>query len=313
MDKKRTGLILKLLFSALALGIIFSQIRVQALAGVFSSANIALIGAGLALAVLQQAVNAWKIVLLLPGAKIDFSYVLFTNFAANFFRLVVPTDLGAELGRGYYISRKTGSAAAVFSAIVLDRYQGFLAQVAVMGGAALLWGEAVWAGIGAAALLCALVLAAAQMLLFRIPGLPQPRLLWLARITAAAIKVSTALREFRGRKLRVAGVTAVSILCQCLVVLMIVAVSRAYHEPLLFREAAVISLLVSIGFILPVSLAGLGIVEGIFAGMFGYFMHHQETGLAVSLSLRAMAVILALPGVFFIVFEDRLLKKGLHA
>ena len=118
-------------------------------------------------------------------------------------------------------------------------------------------------------------------------------------------KLSAPLRGFRAMPLRLFAAGVLSIFYQCLLVLMIVMVADAYRATLSFHQAAVIAFLSTIGFMLP-SLAGLGIIEGIYTGLFVFFSQQQETGLTVSLSLRFFAILLALPGVLFFIHQGRI-------
>jgi uncharacterized protein (TIRG00374 family) len=312
MTKKRIVFAAKLIISIAAFAVIFSQLNLKSIAAAISSAKISLLVLAFLLSLVQPALNALKIKLLLPGSKVEYHYVLFANFALNFFRLTIPSDAGAELGRGYYLSKRTGSPAAAFSAIVLDRYFGFCSQVFVVSVVSLVFGfadnAAFWRQVGlfaAAVLLFAVVM---PILFYRIPVIKRSARKGFVRITSAIAQLSESLHVFRTMPLRLVLAGAMSVISLCLALLMIVTLSAAFHEPLHFREASLIMFLSSIACFLP-SFAGLGFVEGIFAGMFYYFSIHQEIGFTVSITLRFFSIALALPGVFFFIAEDRLLKK----
>jgi uncharacterized protein (TIRG00374 family) len=312
MTKNKLFFAIKLIASITACAIIFSQLKIQSIVSAISAANPSLLGLAFLLALVQPALNALKIKVLLPGSTIGYHYVLFTNFASNFFRLTIPTDFGAELGRGYYLSKRTGSSAAAFSAIIIDRYFGFCSQVLVASVVALVFGlsssSVVWTRVGVFAGVCFLIAAGAPSVLFRSPVARLFAKMKPGRIVSAGVKLSEALKVFSDRPFRLAAAGAVSIVSQCLSLLMIVVLSAAFHTSLHFREAAVITFLSTAACLLP-SFAGLGFVEGIFAGMFHYFSLHKEIGFTVSLTLRLFTIILALPGVFFIIAGDRRSKK----
>ena len=147
------------------------------------------------------------------------------------------------------------------------------------------------------------------VLFYRIPVVKRSERKGLVRITSALAQLSESLQVFRTMPLRLVLAGALSVISLCLALWMIVALSAAFHESLHFREASLIMFLSSIACLLP-SFAGLGFVEGIFAGMFYYFSIHQEIGFTVSITLRFFSIALALPGVIFFIAEDRLLKKN---
>ena len=74
-----------------------------------------------------------------------------------------------------------------------------------------------------------------------------------------------------------------------------------------FHEAAALTLSSTVSFIIPFTVAGVGVIEGIYAGLFALFSLQKEIGVAVSLTTRAISMLLALPGVFFFIYGDRLL------
>jgi uncharacterized protein (TIRG00374 family) len=312
MRKKRLLFIFKIIASLVAIGVIFWQIDLRSFVQAFSRANAALLCLVFLLALMLQAVNAIKIKLLLPGLPIGFRYILLTNFVATFLRLTIPTDLGAELGRGYYFSRKTGSPAASFSAIVLDRYSGLFSQCAVLAGAALLFGltghDRFWISIGIAASSGALLMAGLLVVFSRLPVIKRSSRKGFIRITHALSRFSDYARRFRAMPLRVIAVALISIGSHCATLIMIMVTSAAYHVSLQFHEAAAIALSSTIGFVVPVTVAGLGIIEGIYAGLFALFSLQKEIGVAVSLTMRVIALLMALPGVLFFIYGDRLVK-----
>jgi uncharacterized protein (TIRG00374 family) len=312
MTKKRIFLLAKIVISIAALAIIVSQLNIKSITTAISSANSSCLALAFLLALALPALNALKIKLLLPGSKIEYHYILFTNFASNFIRLTIPTDIGAELGRGYYLSKRTGSKAAAFSAIVLDRYFGFCSQILVVSVVSLVsyftTDSVFWKQVGIAAVAILLIAVAMPILFCRLPVIKRSEKKGFVKLTSAIAQLSEALLEFRTRPLRLGLAGALSVIALCLGLAMIITLAAAFHESLAFREASVIAFLTTIACFLP-SFAGLGLVEGIYAGMFYYFSLHQEIGFAVSIASRLFAIVLAIPGVLFFIAEDRLLQK----
>jgi glycosyltransferase 2 family protein len=313
MKKKHIFLAVKLLLTLIAIAIVFSQIDMKSVITLFSSANILFLVAALLVNFLLIVLNAFKIRILLPGHTLGIPYIALTNCAANIFRFMVPTDIGAELGRAYYFNRKIGSSAASFSAIIIDRYTGLFAQVAVMTAASLTaviaGGTSFWTRlciVGAIGVVCLIIF---PLLFFRLPAIKQSSKRGLRRLTGVLSQLSSALVAFRSMPLRLAAAAAIALLYHGGVLLMIMAVSRAFHTSISFPQAAVITVVASLGFIVP-SLAGLGITEGVYAGMFGYFLNDKEIGIAVSLSIRVITVITMIPGILFFLSGEKAMEKA---
>jgi uncharacterized protein (TIRG00374 family) len=308
MHKKRLFFILKLIATGFAVGLLFYLIDMKSFFTAISSADFGFLSLAFLIGCALPVINAIKIKLLLPGSAITVRYIIFTNFAAMFLRMTIPTDLGAELGRGYYFSRKTGSAAMAFSAIVLDRYSGLFSQMVVFAAASLFFGisggSVFWIRLGAGATAAGVLLA---VFIIRRSGRKG-----FVRITGALARFSEYAQKLRSMPLRVVVVAAISIGCHCLILLMVMITSAAYHVSLPFHEAAAISLSATVSFVIPVTVGGLGIVEGIYTGLYALFSLQKEIGLAVSLTMRVMTMIMAFPGALFVIFGERLIpgKRG---
>ena len=315
MQKKRLFFILKLIASGIAIGLLFCLIDLKSFFTAISLADYRFLAIAFLIGCATPAVNAIKIKLLLPGSAITIRYIVFTNFAALFLRFTIPTDLGAELGRAYYFRRKTGSAATAFSAIVLDRYFGLFSQVLVFGAASLFSGisngSLFWVRFGMSAVAAAVLLAGFLIGLSFLPAIKKSSRKGFTRISDALARFSRYAHELRSMPWRVFAVAGISIGFHCLTLLMIMITSAAYHLSLPFHEAAAISLSATVSFVIPVTVGGLGIVEGIYTGLYALFDLQKEIGLAVSLTVRVMAMIMALPGALFVIYGERIIPgKG---
>ena len=311
MQKKRLFFILKLVASGIAVGLLFYLIDMRSFLKAVALADFRLLVLAFIIGCAIPAFNAIKIKLLLPGSAITIRYIIFTNFAALFLRFTIPTDLGAELGRAYYLGRKTGSAATALSAIVLDRYFGLFSQVIVFGAASLFSGisngSLFWTRFGLFAVGGGILLAGFLIALSCLPAIKKSSRKGFVRITGALARFSEYARTLRSMPRRVAAVTGISIGLQCVNLFTIMITSAAYHLSLPFHEAAAISLSATVSFVVPVTVGGLGIVEGIYTGLYALFALQKEIGLAVSLTMRVMAMILALPGVLFVMYGERII------
>ena len=175
MQKKRLFFILKLVASGIAVGLLFYLIDMRSFLKAVALADFRLLVLAFIIGCAIPAINAIKIKLLLPGSAITIRYIIFTNFAALFLRFTIPTDLGAELGRAYYLGRKTGSAATALSAIVLDRYFGLFSQVIVFGAASLFFPVFQTDRCSGPGLDCSRLVAASSLRAFSSPSLVYPQ------------------------------------------------------------------------------------------------------------------------------------------
>jgi uncharacterized membrane protein YbhN (UPF0104 family) len=304
MKKKYLSLFVKLLLSGVAIAIVAIKIDLRSVLSLFPRADLLLLIIALLLAFVQIVINAVKIRTLLPGCGIGIGYIALTNCAANIFRFMVPTEIGAELGRAYYFNKKTGSAAASFSAIIIDRYTGIFAQVAIMTGVsfvtALRGGAPFWSRLALIGAVGVIALIAAPLLLSLLPPVKQSSRNGFRQVTGALAQLSGALSAYRKAPQRLGAAVGIALVYHCLVLVMIICTGKTFNVTLEFEQAALLTVVSSLGFFIP-SLAGLGITEGVFAGIFGFFLHERETGVAVSLALRVVMAIVMVPGVVFFI------------
>lgn len=78
-----------------------------------------------------------QLVLRVQGIRLFFSGAYYVNMIALFFNNVLPSSMGGEVARGYYLYRNADNNVAVFSSVIVDRLFG-LASLAIMGLSAIL-------------------------------------------------------------------------------------------------------------------------------------------------------------------------------
>jgi uncharacterized protein (TIRG00374 family) len=255
-------------------------------------------------------VSAWKWRILLLGHGIDFSLVDLSRwyFTAAFFNAFLPTNIG---GDGYRLLKTydnpKGKARAL-SALLLERITG----VITLGGLGYLAALIVWWRIGNALAGSLAVIgtfsgigAIAMLLLIWRVGLIGP--LGRIRILQTIVdKSAEVISDWRGQVGRMAAVMALSLIFHVIRIGFIWLLIYALGTPVDSVELTVALFAVEVAAMLPISIGGIGVMEGSFVYVMSSFGLNSEAGLAAMLVLRVLTLLLALIGAVLYLAENRI-------
>lgn len=215
----------------------------------------------------------WREILRTNGIERGFWDLLALVFVGLFFNNFLPTSVGGDLVRGYYTSRSRGGMAASYAALLVERALGFITLAALAGGAAgaaLVLGSPVPQSLLALVLALGLVLTLVGTIVFAWRGWRR----WVMRLVGAntrAVRLAEAfwgaLDLFRRADTPRAWIVLNSMALQIIAVLFHVACARAVG---LDTPAVVLFLVVPASVLmsmLPVSINGLGVREGVLVGL----------------------------------------------
>lgn len=298
--------LLRIGVSATLLIIVLSQINLARLAQTLSEADLSLYAAALGLGMIGVALRAWrwKVLLDAVGAHAPFRKLLYLYFIGAFFNAFLPTGFGGDVVRVLEFGPGADKATAAGTTIV-DRLTGFimlfaLALVALPFALSLVpgWLLGLIGALALAVLLGSLLLFEGNLLrrvtgalTSRLPGRLQFLSLsgdgWLARMYA----VITACG--RGAVLRALGVSLVFNSVLLFAAWLLAGAFRLNVTPptlLVFVPVATASLL------LPISVSGLGVREGIYVLLFAQVGVRQEQALAFSFAYYSIDLVAGLLG-----------------
>ncbi|MGI9509386.1 MAG: lysylphosphatidylglycerol synthase transmembrane domain-containing protein [Geminicoccaceae bacterium] len=289
--------------------LIISWIDWQAFLATLENADYRLVALVFVLSVIGIVVSAWKWQFLLDAHGISFPLTSLVRwyFIAAFFNAFLPTNIG---GDGYRLLKTydnpKGKARAV-GAILLERITGVL-TLGFMGYLAAL---TVWfrtdnllaGSLAAIGTIGGIVGVAVLLLIWRF-GLvgPLSRIRVVKTITDKAVEV---IADWRGQMPRLGLVMVLSFCFHALrigfVWLLILALGTTV-DPV---ELTVALFAVEVAAMLPISLGGLGVMEGSFVYVMGGFGLDHEAGLAGMLMLRVLTLLLGLIGALLYMGEGR--------
>jgi len=237
----------------------------------------------------------WLVVLRSSGQRVAMKSVAWIFLVSSFLGSALPASVGGDAARAYTLSRRTNDASEAVASVAVDRLFGVvsLAAVAAVGG--MVWGTAsdalplglVWAAAGLVGAGCLSVLWADRLLRRLLPAG------WHgARIGAAMLGLADALSRYRGRRPALAGVFALSVLVQVLRVsqAFLLGLGLGIEVPfgyyLVFMPVGLLMLL------LPVSVAGFGLPQGVIV----WLLRPQGVPDPLSFALSTLIVLTGLAG-----------------
>ncbi len=227
------------------------------------------------------------------------------NMAAQFYSLFVPGQVGAEVIKAYQLGRGRIDAETIAVSVVLDKMTGLLSLLGLGVAGTLLTslplGQALRLSLAG-------LFTGGMAVLFglRIPSLRAFAVSCSERLQACFPSLERQVRRFIlfidawCGYLRQPGLLwaslAIGILQQAIYISMIVLLSRQLGFELPVFEWCWIFALASVAAVLPISLAGLGVREGVFVGLLTAFAIPAEQALALSLTIFSLHVLFGLIG-----------------
>lgn len=278
---KKAGLLaLKLTVTVGLLAYLFSRIEVGSVARLMAGAAWGWVIAGFFLYLALQGLCAWRWLLLARVLNLNGTWSRFVRYyyVGMFFNLFLPTGVGGDVYRCYYVARSASDWRRAIISVLADRGVGFATLCAIAATATVAFGRVslpswmAWAlAAGVVALLALLVVGLA------------------AKGPLASIRESAPLVvEFFRRPGTLVFVAGLSFVLQSLVVVVniLLAVALGLDVPVVFYF--ILIPLIAVATMIPVSLNGLGVREGAFV----FFLAQVGVPEAQALSLALLWLVI---------------------
>jgi glycosyltransferase 2 family protein len=250
----------------------------------------------------------WQVVLQASRHTVPMRDLLSSYFAGMFLNIFLPGALGGDAYRVYRVSQITKDAEVALVSVVLERFTGLaaLSALAVLGlppafhlvgrwEIILLFMACVGALVGAV-----LVISSPRLLIWVEPWLEKLR---LGRVTARFAKMQLLLRQFAQHRRALALSIGLSLLLQLAIVYYHYLVAQQLKIPVSYLELLVFIPIVVVVTLLPISLGGLGLKEGLWIYLFSRVGLTAEPALLLSLTITALSWLLSLPGAIILLLD----------
>lgn len=216
-----------------------------------------------------------------------------------FFNNFLPTAVGGDMAKAYYVSKKTKGRLHSFTAVFMDRFVGMIALALIafvafvilsgeVGGKIILW--PIWVIFLSAILFL--------LLLFNKAAITK---ISKIRFLAWAEKLHSSVMAFRDKRVLFSKGLLISILAQLCSFMLVYVFVRAMNEHVPFVKIALLTPIVWIIITVAPSIGGLGVREGAFLLLFRPLIG-AEKAFALGLLWLCPYILLSISGGFVYAF-----------
>jgi hypothetical protein len=307
-----------LLKAAVSLGILlylFFTINLSPLREALVTTDITLFLLAFLLYLLAQPIRTLRWWLLLKkDNRLHFLSLLSLYFIGMFFNQFLPTSIGGDVVRGYYLWKETDKKEHAISSIVMERFAGFymlfiISLVASVFALVRIGGSPLFVFV-----LMASVIILSGMTLFFFPPLFEliNRIFFLHRlgISEKVSHIYYATLEYRKEYILLLNIALLSLLFQVILIFVYYFISLSLHVSLPVGYFFLIVPMVTAAAMIPFSLNGLGIREGVSVLLFSRAGITNAQALTISLVMLFVGLLTGLiGGLIYPFFRGDILKK----
>lgn len=317
--KKWLPVIIRLLISLALLVVLLSLADVHAIQELLRKANISLFLLIILWLLLDRMLHAWKWNLLLRAKMKDISvlFLIRVHFISNFVANFIPFNVGYDITRVVSVAKHSGNTLLPLASVIVDRIMGFVSlaiavvlavTVGMILRVSVISPEIAWTILGVLAVLACLGL-----------GLWKGRLIqkiiplfghrasnkWINKI-AQVYDACLSYRTHREVLFKVFALYNLSLINGILTTYF-TARALGIDVPIIyfFLCVPIISFLSQ----LPISVNGIGIMEGGFVFFFSQVGASTSEALTLGLAMRVLMTLVTLPGALLLAMEGWPLKK----
>jgi len=305
-------LIIRILASALLLGVLLWRVDLTQLAGLFTSLRPLPLALGFMswLCVLLLSNERWRRLLSAQQIRVHFFRLLVIYMISFFFNNFLPAALGMDITRTVYVVKEKGSGSQVFASVLTERVLGMLGLLIFALVALMFYLHTSEGRVFVILIACATVLLIATIGLFLkrglLPGLK--RRIGSIKILSLGERMRQfyeAMQLYRERMPQVLWAIVLSIFVQGFLVIInyFAGASLGLSIPL-FSHLVYVPI-ISIIAMIPISINGIGVREWGYVFLFGLAGLSGDEALSLSLLFFAIGIAGSLTGGVAFLFKSR--------
>lgn len=307
--RKRLLLIAKLAVTLVLCSIIVWKADWERIGESLQRANGLLVGIVLVCMVLCVTISTykWQLLLRIHGARFDFGWLHRLYFISMFFNNFLPTSIG---GDGYRIYKTMGnerSKTSAFIAVFMERFSG-IASLLIIGFCGGVIGHYIDANpLSWTAVLIGLI-AAVVGAPFIFLAFSRRFMSWLVSLKKFPTVLRNVIDHF-GDYRRESGTTAkvilVSFCFHFFTIWWLMTLVESVGGSIQYYDLAVVSAVLSVVAVIPLSINGLGLIDGTFIYIAGFYGVDYEIALMTMLLQRVLLLPISVAGGLFYFFDKQ--------
>jgi len=259
---------------------------------------------------LSLLVSVFKWRLLLPLH--DFRNLLFVSLVGQFYSTVLPGQIAGEIAKVFCLGKSQDDSEQVAASVIVDKLTGILGLLIVASGGAITSSSQVPIGIPLSLVVFTIIfliillflkLPIAYQVIIKI--IRQTAMRWprFNQFMLQVIHILDDWAKFLANPFRLIYVFFLGALFQVICIWINILLAQDLGIKIPFSEWCWIFGLVSIAVLFPISIGGIGVREGVFAGVLSLQGVSVEKSIALSFAVFGVSLIGALIGGFLEVFR----------
>ena len=299
--------LVKILLSGGLFSYILYKAQIETISQIITGAHLKYYILSVALYIAAQPIRTlrWGMLLQKKDVTVSQSKLLFLCFIGTFFSSFLPTIVGGDVVRGYYVFRETNSHEVSFASIIVERLCGLVVVVVIGFGASIyflsiqgLTPLIIVSFAGCFATLLAVLLAFNQTLVARV--LRPIKFMQRLGIIQRLKEIYQATLSYRSHPITLTWCLVLSVLYELIIIYIHYLLSLALAWSIPFKVFVLAVPVITIVSMFPFSFGGLGVREG--ATVVFFSLYAISAASAVSMSLMSYSIALIAGGIGGIIY-----------
>jgi len=294
---KNITILLKVIVSFGLITFLFNQVNFKEIISILKNVDIEMIIYAMILLTIQIFIAnmRWQLVLKCQKVELGYNKTLHFLWSGIFFNQVMPSSVGGDVIRGYYLKKQGMTLERATLGVLMDRLFGVLGLVLLVIATLPLLFELVNDSIARAGVLfIALGFSCALLLIFFTDKLPGN--FAHLRVIRGFYSLSESGRNCISEGYKGIIIIVISILIHLISVIVVMTISTGLGLSVDWIGFLLMIPLVTLMMVVPISIAGWGVREGAMVVGFGYLGVTSEVALALSILYGLSILLIALPG-----------------
>jgi glycosyltransferase 2 family protein len=294
---KKIAVLLKVIVSLGLITFLINQVDFKGIVNILKNVDITMIVYALILLTIQVfiATTRWQFVLKCQKIMLDYKNTLQILWSGLFFNQAMPSSVGGDVIRGYYLKKQGMTLGRATLGVLMDRLFGMVGLVFLVLASLPLLFELVDDSIARSGVLfIALGISLALLFIFftdKLPGNFSHLKVIRGFYSLSQVGRRCIVDHYNGLIILV-----ISILIHLISVISVMIMAAGLGINVEWSGFLLIIPLVTLMMVVPISIAGWGVREGVMVVGFGYLGVAPEAALALSILYGLLMLVVALPG-----------------
>ena len=307
---KKIAVLLKVIVSLGLITLLVNQVDFNKIVNILKNVDITMIIYALILLIIQVfiATTRWQYVLKCQKIMLDYKNTLQILWSGLFFNQAMPSSVGGDVIRGYYLKKQGMTLGRATLGVLIDRLFGMIGLVLLVLASLPLLFELVDDPIARTGVLfIAVGISLALLFIFFTDKLPGN--FSHLKLVKGFYALSQGGRHCIAERYNGVIILVLSVFIHLISVVAVMTMATGLGLSIEWGGFLLMVPLVGLMMVVPISIAGWGVREGVMVVGFGYLGVAPEAALALSILYGLSVLVVALPGGIIWMFKKSHSKK----